>query len=297
MKITCDVIGDLLPLYTEDMVSGDSRRIVEEHLKGCEACQKKAGIYQEPVPVALSEDETMEKVRREITVKRWSAVGCAALLVCSMFCGFFCWLYSPVYMPYSVITRIEPWDMEAGRDSSRAIECDAGVQGYHYVTERHETGLGGEDYFMFYTTRMYEYEHANDTGAVGFIKSYRTTDVDPVYYFDGEKLTLVAAREGMEVSTKLGHLWYMLGYFSAASAVIGLILSLTARQRNGRKLAMAAAFFWIYAVCQTLVCEFTYVSLIPHHEFVRAALLTVLLWGAVVLGWKSAQPYEIVREG
>ena len=41
MKITCNIIEDLLPLYIDDMVSEDSRQLVEEHLKECVACRKK----------------------------------------------------------------------------------------------------------------------------------------------------------------------------------------------------------------------------------------------------------------
>ena len=40
MKITCNIIEDLLPLYIDDMVSEDSRQLVEEHLKECTTCQK-----------------------------------------------------------------------------------------------------------------------------------------------------------------------------------------------------------------------------------------------------------------
>lgn len=37
-KISCNVIGDLLPLYCDDVCSQDSRRMVEEHLAGCPEC-------------------------------------------------------------------------------------------------------------------------------------------------------------------------------------------------------------------------------------------------------------------
>ena len=40
MKISCNIIEDLLPLYVDDMVSEDSRQLVEEHLKECTTCQK-----------------------------------------------------------------------------------------------------------------------------------------------------------------------------------------------------------------------------------------------------------------
>ena len=40
MKISCNIIEDLLPLYVDDAVSEDSRQLVEEHLKECASCRK-----------------------------------------------------------------------------------------------------------------------------------------------------------------------------------------------------------------------------------------------------------------
>lgn len=38
MKISCDVISDLLPLYYENIASDGTRDLVEEHCKKCEQC-------------------------------------------------------------------------------------------------------------------------------------------------------------------------------------------------------------------------------------------------------------------
>ncbi|MDO5558593.1 MAG: zf-HC2 domain-containing protein [Oscillospiraceae bacterium] len=38
MKITCDIVRDLLPLYHDGVCSQDSRQLVEEHLSSCERC-------------------------------------------------------------------------------------------------------------------------------------------------------------------------------------------------------------------------------------------------------------------
>ena len=40
MKAECEVIRDLLPLYVDEICSGQSREIVEEHLKECEECSE-----------------------------------------------------------------------------------------------------------------------------------------------------------------------------------------------------------------------------------------------------------------
>ena len=39
MKITCDIIKDLMIIYNEE-VSGDTKRLVEEHLETCEECRE-----------------------------------------------------------------------------------------------------------------------------------------------------------------------------------------------------------------------------------------------------------------
>lgn len=38
-KLSCEVTGDLLPLYLENMVSADTKAAVEEHLSECESCR------------------------------------------------------------------------------------------------------------------------------------------------------------------------------------------------------------------------------------------------------------------
>ena len=39
MKLSCDVINDLLPLYHDEVCSEATKKIVEEHLKECETCR------------------------------------------------------------------------------------------------------------------------------------------------------------------------------------------------------------------------------------------------------------------
>lgn len=39
MKLTCDVVGDLLPVYAEDLTSEASTQLVQEHLENCSQCR------------------------------------------------------------------------------------------------------------------------------------------------------------------------------------------------------------------------------------------------------------------
>lgn len=39
MKISCEIIRDLLPLYHDGVCSNESRQMMEEHLSECENCR------------------------------------------------------------------------------------------------------------------------------------------------------------------------------------------------------------------------------------------------------------------
>ena len=93
MKITCNIIEDLLPLYVDDMVSEDSRKLVEEHLKECPACRKmqkemmrenclSAGRKDgNSAQINKTEAEPLKKIRRRIRKKRILSVILAVALV------------------------------------------------------------------------------------------------------------------------------------------------------------------------------------------------------------------------
>ena len=43
MRISCEMVEDLLPLYLDDSCSKDSRIAVEEHLRACQDCRAEWG--------------------------------------------------------------------------------------------------------------------------------------------------------------------------------------------------------------------------------------------------------------
>lgn len=43
MKITCEIVKDLLPLYVDGVCTQESRKAVEEHLESCKTCQEMYG--------------------------------------------------------------------------------------------------------------------------------------------------------------------------------------------------------------------------------------------------------------
>lgn len=59
MRLSCEMIQDLLPLYCDGVCSEESRRAVEEHLQDCEACRDDMRFMEEDIKVspAQAKDE------------------------------------------------------------------------------------------------------------------------------------------------------------------------------------------------------------------------------------------------
>lgn len=75
MKITCDIIRDLLPLYAEDMVSQASQKLVDNHLCGCDECSRQLGILKKAAEIPIDvETKSLQRIEKTIRRRRVLAV-------------------------------------------------------------------------------------------------------------------------------------------------------------------------------------------------------------------------------
>ncbi|GBF75676.1 hypothetical protein PA598K_04097 [Paenibacillus sp. 598K] len=51
MKISCEIIRDLLPLYHDGVCSNDSKALVEEHLAYCDSCRADLEAMTQRLPL------------------------------------------------------------------------------------------------------------------------------------------------------------------------------------------------------------------------------------------------------
>ena len=75
MNIKCEVIRDLLPLYVDEVVSEESRELIEEHLKECEECRASLSLLREDLPEAANTDfadeaASLRKIKRRMIRNR-----------------------------------------------------------------------------------------------------------------------------------------------------------------------------------------------------------------------------------
>lgn len=93
MKLPCEMIQDLLPLYHDGVCSEVSKTVVQEHLKGCDSCTGflKAMDAEIEVPdLGADEGKPLQGIRSKWVKqkKKLKYVTVAFLVVCVLFAGW-----------------------------------------------------------------------------------------------------------------------------------------------------------------------------------------------------------------
>ena len=131
MRITCNIIRDLLPLYAEDLASEDTRLLVDAHLRECKDCTRQLDGMKKAAPLVVeSSPESLKKVKKTIRRKRVFSVLAAVLTLLTLACAVITYLFTPFQLT-----------MEQALDDFYVREDGAIVIDYSpYVTGRSQTG-------------------------------------------------------------------------------------------------------------------------------------------------------------
>lgn len=93
MKLCCEVIKDLLPLYHDDVCSEQTKKLVEKHLETCDGCKEEAkqleielGVWQ----VDIDDTKPMKTMKKRWTKekRRWFTLGMILGIVTLLVVGF-----------------------------------------------------------------------------------------------------------------------------------------------------------------------------------------------------------------
>lgn len=144
MNITCDIIRDLLPLYAEDMVSADSKMLVDEHLCGCDECTKELAKIKKAEPIALEfNPEPLKNVRKMIIRRRALSVMASVFTLLALASFVITYLFAPFQLT-----------MEQALDDFYIREDGAVVIDYSSaVTGRSLSGYNENWFIHQYSTR------------------------------------------------------------------------------------------------------------------------------------------------
>ena len=147
MDISCDIIRDLLPLYAEDLVSEDSRKLVDDHLCTCDPCTKQLGILKKAAAIPIEvETKSLKRVGDTIRRRRILTAIAVVMTVLSFIVTAFVFFMTPVFL--TAEQAIE--GVELRDDGGLAIDYARGIVGTSGVATNEEYGNWG---IMCRTTR------------------------------------------------------------------------------------------------------------------------------------------------
>lgn len=102
MKISCNMIRDILPLYVEDMASQDTRDLVEEHIASCENCKKRLEemrTFEEP-PVD-TDIAPLRNIQNTLRKKKLQTIILSVMVTLVFAVVTIAYLTTPAYISYN----------------------------------------------------------------------------------------------------------------------------------------------------------------------------------------------------
>lgn len=284
MKLSCEIVRDLLPLYAEELTGVDSAEAVRAHLQSCADCRTVLEELKKS-PAIIREEPGLETVRRGIRKRRALTALCAVLSVCMALCCFLSWMTAPIYLDEAVITGIVD-----NHDGTVTISMDAAAVGRQTFQMEIDPTPAGE-VFVIWTSRWMELNWAEPIPRPFTIS--RSVTHNGIYLFtgkeDAEDLLIYENPEkfvsgGMMTLPRLVLGSYFLMALGAG-AVLLLLAMLLRKKRAGIWLAAAGSLCWCYALCQGIICGFSFPSFFAAQEFGWGAAMGICLWGALLCLW------------
>lgn len=239
MKVSCNIIKDLLPLYAEDMVSEESKNLVDEHLCECDACTKELGALKKAPKVPVEVDTgSLKRVGDTIRRRRIIAVMTVLLFMVTLGMSCVMLLDAKIYLTAEQAVK----SVEQRESGDIVIYLNDGVTGMGATQNDDSKNYGtiawsklskllfgqgrtryedlSEEYHMFYSEDEYE-----EVGRfiLGGADGYN------VWYCDAEsgKADTLLVDAGNPVPVKrLLNVNYYLAYYCVILAVIAALLAI-----------------------------------------------------------------------
>ncbi|MGN7478759.1 zf-HC2 domain-containing protein [Solibacillus silvestris] len=214
-EIKCSVIQDLLPLYVDEVVSDDTKSLVNEHLLTCGSCKNEYEQMEGKLYVPIENKATLfSQFNKRWKRKKWllifGSVLTTGLIGCALFSFIF---YYTKPIPYNAdLFAIE--ELEDGQLISKYFgESHAGT----HMTHPLEVEIGGE---MKNISLIYYDETIANSPTRNNLRTYNKIDseqsalpdsqnVDAIYYgmFDLEKVIIKKEQTWEELLQQMTLIW------------------------------------------------------------------------------------------
>lgn len=294
MEITCDIIKDVLPLYAEDLVSADTKAMVEAHLPTCADCKDMLVQLRRAEKIPLDvEFSSLDSVKRDIRNRRvLTGLLVFFVTVSVLICVFF-QLTRPHYLTLEKagVRVIEDGD-KLYFDFGENVDCFA-VGSTQYEGEEQATIT-----ITAYSRRL-NIHYGNmlvvsRNSADGTEPVCVSSDVLRINYDNsplGEEDLLLWGEPMREHVISLPRL--VLGYYFLMALGAGVVFLVPAlllrRKKAGKILGAIGALFLCYGTASMLVIGLDWYVYEAVDLTVYLAIIVILalcLWSSILTAWR-----------
>ena len=287
MKNECMIVRDLLPLYVEDLVSDETRAFVEEHLAGCEDCQKALEqIRTSPGVSAEAGAVPLKNIKKRLRQQKLKSVFLAVFLVMAVLIAVFGRLTLPQYVPYSedllTVTETEDGMVLVSFNEDKATSF--GVSDLTQSEDGDKLVLFIHAWTTTWDVLFSDHEIQNvvlkpaDDDSVGLIY-YSPNNHQEAVKIWGDDVTYHVV-----VLPRLALVYYLI--LAGLAVVVGGVLLLIFRKNKKVRLWLEKIVLFpaAYIVSHLLTKGFTTMSYAMTRDLIFILLVAILLYAAGLLG-------------
>lgn len=285
MKISCETIRDLIPLYIEGIASNDSAALVEEHVASCEACRKKLAQMREGYKLPIDTDVVpLKKIQGGLRKRKLLTIMASVMLTLAFAAIVIGYLTSPIYIPYS----------------DDAITVSETTDGTIFVSVEAPTATGvkiysaeGDSGAVHHMTTWYslwdKYITHKLLGAITVNMDGR--EVASLYYYnaDGHEDILIYGIDQNPSGGVITLPRLVLNYYVLLAVILlvvcGIVLLIFRKNKKARRVTVSILLLPIaYLISHLCIKGFSGATYAATHDFLAIVLAAIPLYIALLLG-------------
>ncbi len=288
MKITCDVIKDLLPLYTENISSDDTRILVEEHIVSCESCKRELNKLNTPKDFSLETNMLpLKKMQITLLKRKYLTILFSVSLTILVLIITMGYITAPEYIPYSE----KPVTIAKAANNSVIVHFEIPSARYEISKYRAEDN-SGYIYDISTWNSIWNRSICKDSPQ-DFILNPKGEMVSSVYYCsndDTEDILIYGKDPYPDGGTITLPRLVLSYYFTIAvvgAVILGFILFLFRKKQNAKIIIFRLFALPIsYLLGHICIKGFTGISYSATRDFFTILLAMIPIYCVILIGYK-----------
>ena len=280
MKVSCNVIQDLLPLYVEGMLSQDSKSLVEEHLDDCNDCKSSFSEMQSSNTLQIDTDTTpLNNLKIRLHKSKMHTILFTAMLTVVAVILIMYYLTAPDFIDYSE----ENITIKDAGNELVVAEFDDNVYGYDLESSKSEDNDG---YIYHITTWDSKWNNiSNKSNVNNTVLNPNGENVVSVYYYqvNGDEDILIYGRNTIPNGGVVTLPRLVLGYYMIIGIGLAIVLGLMciAFRNNKKAINVLSKLFLLpvsYLIAHVLVMGFEATSYVAALQFIKILFLMIPIY-------------------